>query len=71
MQLDIIARSPQGVLTILEVKTQSRFGHAHLPGPQRARLFRAAACLAQCEPIEVRLVLAGSSDIHLLPVDAI
>ena len=70
VQLDIIARSPAGVLTILEVKMQSPLRLAHVPFKQKERLFRAAEVLAQSEPVQIKLVLIEPSHVQILPVEA-
>lgn len=71
VQLDIVARSPQGVLTILEVKMQTPSGLAHVTSRQRARLLKASAVLAQSEPVQLRLVLLSHARLLLLPLDSV
>ncbi|MBX3022514.1 MAG: YraN family protein [Bdellovibrionales bacterium] len=71
VQLDIVARSPRGILTIVEVKMQSPRAIAFLSRTQNQRLLRAASVLAQCEPVQLVLALVESSRLRLLPVDAI
>jgi Holliday junction resolvase-like predicted endonuclease len=69
-QVDLIARAPSGVLHLIEVKSQSHAGLAHLPETQKRRLLIAAHFLAGFEPVELILALVGI-EIELLPVDAL
>lgn len=69
-QVDLIARSPNGVLHLVEVKSQSYSGLAHLPLRQKRRLMNAANFLAGFEPVEFVLALVGI-EIALVPVDAL
>lgn len=69
VQVDILARDPRGVLTVVEVKTRSRM--AQISWRQRARLMRAGNVLAGSEPVQMVLVLVSNQDIEVLPVDAL
>ena len=69
VQVDILARDPQGLLTIVEVKSQSHL--AHLPRSQFLRLKRASLVLAGYEPVQMRLILAGLKEFIVLPVDSL
>lgn len=71
VQIDILARSPAGVLTIFEVKTQSQQRLARLSLKQYLRLSRAASMLAQCEPVQLCLSTFGPEGIRCLPVDGL
>jgi Holliday junction resolvase-like predicted endonuclease len=71
VQLDIVARSPAGTLTIVEVKMQSGWGMAHVPARQAERLLRAAAYLAQAEPVQILIAFTSASEIRLLPFDSL
>jgi Holliday junction resolvase-like predicted endonuclease len=68
VQIDVIARDPNGILTIVEVKSQTTSGMAYLPRRQQRRLERAASVLAQWEPIEIVLALVEDDKIVLVPV---
>jgi hypothetical protein len=69
IQIDLLTRDPQGVLTIIEVKSQSRL--AHLSQSQLRRLMRVGVVLSGYEPVQLRLLIAGVNEMHLLPVDAL
>jgi Holliday junction resolvase-like predicted endonuclease len=71
VQVDILARDPQGVLTLIEVKSASHM--AHLSAAQQRRLFRASSVLAGFEPVQLILALedAGVGEVELLPVDGL
>src|ERR1035437_3377601 len=71
VQVDLLMRNPQGVLTLLEVKTQSEGRLAHLSGRQRQRLFRTSAFLAEWGPVDMRLVLVEGRQFTALPVAAL
>lgn len=71
VQVDLLMRNPHGLLTLLEVKTQSEGHMAHLSGRQRQRLFRISAFLAEWEPVDMRLVLVEGAKFTVLPVDAL
>lgn len=66
-QVDLIMRSPDGVLNLVEVKSSS--AQAHLSPAQRMRLFHVANFLSGFEPVELRLAFAGDRCIEILPVD--
>lgn len=67
VQVDILARAPDGTLTLVEVKTRSAL--AHVSRGQLARLRRVARFLAQFEPIEMRLALVDARGVQLLPLE--
>jgi hypothetical protein len=69
VQVDLLARDPRGVLTIIEVKSQSRL--AHLSRGQWRRLMRVGVVLSGYEPVQLRLLIAGLHEMRLLPVDAL
>jgi Holliday junction resolvase-like predicted endonuclease len=72
VQIDIVARSPGGLLTLIEVKTGSPSGgFAHVSRTQMSRLARAAALLAESEPVEIRLAFVEGDKVHLLPADGL
>ena len=71
VQVDILARTPDGLLTIIEVKLQSRRNLARLPRAQLERLLRVADGLACLEPVELKLALVEGNKVRLLPVDAL
>lgn len=64
-------RSPQGVLNLVEVKSQGVTRRARLAPRQKARLMRVACFLSGWEPVELRLALWESQKLRLLPVDAL
>jgi Holliday junction resolvase-like predicted endonuclease len=68
-QVDLIARSPNGVLTLIEVKSQSSTARAHLPHNQQRRLFNVAKLLAGYEPVELLLAFVQENHVEILPVD--
>jgi Holliday junction resolvase-like predicted endonuclease len=68
VQIDLLARSPSGVLSLVEVKSDN--GVASLGWKQRARLERVAGVLAEYEPVQLVLALVGPrGDVLLLPVE--
>lgn len=67
-QVDLIGRSPSGVLVLVEVKSDSA-GRAYLSHSQKARLLRAAQLLAGYEPVELLLALVAGSAVEFVPVD--
>ena len=71
VQIDLIMRNPNGLLVLVEVKSQSRGRLAHISWTQMRRLFRAANLLSGYEPIELQLALIEGAKITLLPVDAL
>jgi Holliday junction resolvase-like predicted endonuclease len=71
VQVDLLMRSPSGVLSVVEVKTQGRFGMAHLSPAQRRRLFRVVALLSGWEPVELQLALVSGAKVLVLPVDGL
>lgn len=67
-QVDLISRTPSGILALIEVKSES--GQSHLSPLQKNRLFRIATLLAQHEPVELYLVLVGDlGEVLTVPVD--
>ncbi len=68
VQVDLLSRSPSGVLTLIEVKGQGVSGLAHLGHWQAVRLSRVCTFLAQWEPIDLQLALVSSTRITLVPV---
>lgn len=70
--MDLLARSPAGVVTIIEVKT-ARADHdlAHLPSRQARRLMRVAAYLAQRGPVQMLVAFAEEDRVRLVPVDGL
>jgi Holliday junction resolvase-like predicted endonuclease len=71
VQVDLVARSPEGVLTVVEVKTQSAWQVARLSRQQALRLFRVAQVLAQEEPTQVCVAFVENGEIELVEVDAL
>lgn len=69
VQIDILARNPQGVLTIVEVKSQSHM--AHISRGQYLRLRRVGAYLSGYEPVQMELALMSLRELTLLPVDGL
>ena len=69
IQVDLLARDPKGVLTIIEVKSRSRL--AHLSRCQLQRLMRVGVVLSGYEPVQLRLLIAGGHEMSVLPVDAL
>ena len=71
VQIDLIGRAPSGTLTLVEVKMQTASECAHLSRAQLGRLARAAACLAELEPVQLAAAFVEGDKIRLLPVDAL
>ena len=69
VQVDILARDPSGVLSVVEVKSKSQL--AHISFGQRRRLFRAASVLSGFEPVQLVLALYRDGGLELLPVDGL
>lgn len=63
-QVDIVARMPCGVLTLVEVKSQMPWN----PGRQLFRLNNVCTFLAEFEPVELRLAFVQDRRVTLLPV---
>jgi len=66
-QVDLIMRSPEGLLTLVEVKSSSM--QAHLSPAQKSRLFSVATFLSEFEPVELGVAFAGDDGVEILPVD--
>ena len=64
-QVDLIARAPDGVLTVVEVKSQQPW----MPGPQLFRLKKICSFLAEFERVELCLAFVHKSSVTILPVD--
>ncbi len=71
IQVDLLVRSPDGVLTIVEVKMQNAFGVAHVTPAQGRRLARVAQFLAEFEPVQMRVAFVEKQRVSLLPVDGL
>lgn len=69
VQVDILARSPSGLLNLIEVKSNTDV--LHLSWSQRRRLFRAAAFLSSFEPVELQVAVIRRGHVTLLPVDGV
>lgn len=68
MQVDILARSPSGVLSVIEVKSFNEV--AVLGWKQRARLETVAAVLAEVEPVDLLVAVVDRAGfVLLLPVE--
>lgn len=71
VQVDILARTPKGLLTLVEVKSQSLSGHAHLPLRQHQRLQRVSEHLAEFEPVQLQVAYVEGPRVRLVPVDGL
>ncbi len=71
IQVDLLMRQPSGLLTLIEVKTQTPSGVAHLNQKQFKRLMRVASFLAEFEPVEMRMAYVYEREIEILPVDGL
>ena len=69
VQVDLLMRTPDGLLTLIEVKTGGEA--ARLAWSQRRRLLRVTTFLAQFEPVELQLALVSRGNLRLVPVDAL
>jgi Holliday junction resolvase-like predicted endonuclease len=69
IQIDLIVRDGDGMLTVVEVKSASRV--VHVPPRQRRRLLRICSFLAGWEPVELVLAVFDGQKADLLPVDAL
>lgn len=71
VQVDLIARAPEGHLCVVEVKSSHVM--AHLSSAQRLRLERVVEALSQVEPVELLLaqVERSAQGLHvlLIPVE--
>jgi len=63
-QVDIVARAPDGVLTLIEVKSRLPWN----PGRQFFRLNKVCTFLAEFEPVEMRLAFVHAQGITILPL---
>jgi Holliday junction resolvase-like predicted endonuclease len=71
VQIDLLCRSPEGVLTVVEVKQQTAQRLARISGPQRQRLLRICTFFSQWEQVEVKLALVEGAKVRVLPLDAL
>lgn len=71
VQVDLLARGPDGVLTVVEVKMQTPFGHAAVAWSQQRRLLRVGQFLAEFEPVQMRVAFVQKQTVSLLPADAL
>lgn len=69
VQVDLLARDPKGLLTIVEVKSQSFL--SHINWRQKRRLLNAGQVLAGVESVQLVLALVSGDDVLVLPVDAL
>lgn len=70
VQVDLLARDPLGVLTVVEVKYEGLY-QAILSKAQRRRLFRVCAILAQFEPVHLVFARVRPEGVILTPVDGL
>jgi hypothetical protein len=66
VQVDILARSPDGVLTVVEVKMASAL--AGVSWRQRRRLARVALVLAEYGPVELMVALVSGDEVQVVPL---
>lgn len=71
VQVDVLARDPRGLLTIVEVKSQTASGMAHLSRAQARRLERVSRAFAEFEPVQILLAFVSDGKVLLLPVDGL
>lgn len=71
VQVDILARSPLGVLSVIEVKMRTSSRVARLTARQALRLMRVTEALSLREPVELWLAFVEGKKVRLLPVDAL
>ncbi|NJL25559.1 MAG: YraN family protein [Calothrix sp. SM1_5_4] len=70
VQVDILARTPRGLLCLVEVKARSELSHLSLA--QERRLRRIGGILAQFEPVEIWLAsVSRDHKVALIPVDGL
>lgn len=71
VQIDLLARDSDGVLSIIEVKKQTPFGSARVSPRQARRLLRVGQFLGEFEPVQMRVAFVQDQTVSLLPVDAL
>ncbi len=71
VQVDLLMRTPQGLLSVVEVKTEQMSGMARLGRSQRSRLLRVCGVLASHEPVEMWFAIKQGQKLTLLPVDSL
>lgn len=69
VQVDLIMRTPDRLLTLVEVKSGSEL--ARLSPSQRRRLLRVTTFLAQFEAVELQIAFVNREKLQLVPVDAL
>jgi Holliday junction resolvase-like predicted endonuclease len=69
VEVDFLARDPEGLLHIVEVKSQGAFAFGVLSEKQRRRLERAAQVLAEKEAVGlIALVVESSGNVVMFPL---
>lgn len=69
VQIDLLGRDPQGILTIIEVKSMSLL--SGISWKQKKRLLRASLILGELEPVQFVLVQISQDTMQVLPVDGL
>jgi Holliday junction resolvase-like predicted endonuclease len=69
VQIDLLARDPKGLLTVVEVKSNSPL--VNLSWRQKRRLMCAAQVLAGREPVQLVFARVSGEDVLVLPVDGL
>lgn len=67
VETDFLARDPQGLLHVIEVKSAGSIERGIVSERQMLRLERAAGALAETEAVEI-LILIVSSQGQILPI---
>ena len=71
VQVDLLFRSPEGILSVVEVKSVRLEGGARVSRKQWLRLFRVATVLAEVEPVQMILAGVRGSQVRITPVDGL
>jgi hypothetical protein len=69
VQVDLLALDPNGIMTVVEVKSHSSM--VRLSGQQRNRLMRVGQSLAARGPVQIVFAQVSDRDVFLLPVDGL
>lgn len=71
VQVDLLFRSPEGILSVVEVKSVRLEEGARVSRKQWSRLFRVAAVLAEVEPVQLILAGVKGTQVRITPVDGL
>lgn len=71
VQVDLLVRDPEKILTLIEVKSGPMAFERGLMRSQKSRLMRVANFLSQFEKVQIQLALVNKEAIDLMEVDGL